>query len=216
MDPLRTAIALIPLASYLLLLGLVNLRRRPLVTTGANDLATLGMALSGLVFIGPIELFRPEPATVKLGAYVWLLLLGLYWLGLSLVAMVVRPRLAIYNVTLEQLRPAVAEAVAQVDPDARWAGDSLVLPRLHVQLHLDSFPLMRHASLVSSGGEQSLEGWRRLKRALSRSLQGLTVSPNPRSVTLLTFAVLLFAISVAGLVASPEQVAQAWVSLTGF
>ncbi|TWT73755.1 hypothetical protein Pla123a_36480 [Posidoniimonas polymericola] len=216
MDPLRTAIALVPLASYLLLLGLVNLRGRPLVTTGANDLATLCVALSGVVFVGPLELFRPEPATIKLGAYVWLLLLGLYWLCVSLAAMILRPRLTIYNITLEQLRPAVAEAVSQVDPDARWAGDSLVLPRLQVQLHLDSFASMRHASLVSSGGNQSLEGWWRLKRALIRSLQDLSVGPNPRSVTFLTGALVLFGLSVAGLVAAPEQVAQAWASLTSF
>ena len=46
-DPFRLAIALVPLAAYLLLVGLVNLRRRPLLTSGGSDLAVLGLALHG-------------------------------------------------------------------------------------------------------------------------------------------------------------------------
>ncbi len=206
MDPLRFAIAFVPLSAYLLLLGMVNRRRRPLLTTGANDLAALGAALTGLAFVGPIELFRPEIATVQLGNYVWLLLLGLYWLGVSLVALVQRPSLVVYNLSLEELRPALAEAVAQVDPDARWAGDHLVLPRLRVQLHLESFPLMRSASLVSSGGVQDLEGWRRLKRALGRALQSITVRENPRTASFFAAALALFGLSVARLCAAPTEV----------
>lgn len=216
MDPLRFSIALVPLSAYLLLLGAVNLRRRPLLTTGANDLATLGFALTGLVFIGPIELFRPEAATIQLGAYVWPLLLGLYWLCVSLAAMIVRPSLVVYNVSLEELRPAVAEAVAQVDPTARWAGDNLLLPRLGVQLHLDAFPAMRHITLSSSGGVQDLVGWYRFKKALGRSLTSLSVQPNPRSVTFLIGAVLCFAWPVLWLWAAPEQVAQSFAELVSF
>ena len=62
-DPFRLAIALVPVAAYVLLLGLVNLRRRPFLTSGGSDLTALGVALSGLMFVGPLELFRPEAAT---------------------------------------------------------------------------------------------------------------------------------------------------------
>ena len=41
-DPLRLAIACIPLAAYALVIGLVNLRRRPLLVSGGADLTALG------------------------------------------------------------------------------------------------------------------------------------------------------------------------------
>ena len=84
-DPFRLAIALVPVASYMLLLGLLNLRRRPFLTSGGCDLAALGVALSGLMFFGPMELFRPEAATRSFGNYIWLFLLLFYYHMLLLV-----------------------------------------------------------------------------------------------------------------------------------
>lgn len=208
-DPLRLAIALIPLAAYALLLGVVNMRRRPLVVTGGSDLATLAAAMTGLVFVGPIELFRPDAATSDLGNSIWLMLLALYWLWAALAVLVSRPRLVVYNVSIEELRPALAEAVAQLDPRARWAGDALALPSLGVQLHLDAFELMRNVSLASTGGAQSLEGWRRLRRALERSLAGLVVPANPRCASFFTLALAFFLLPVLRLWNHPEEVAQA-------
>ena len=83
-DPLRLAIAVVPVAAYVLVLGLLNLRRRPFLTSGGCDLTALGIALSGLMFVGPMELLRPESATRSFGNYVWLFLLLFYWLWLLL------------------------------------------------------------------------------------------------------------------------------------
>ena len=83
-DPLRLAIAFVPLVAYCLVLGILNARRRPFLTTGGADLAALGVALTGLVLVGPIELFRPEDSTTQFGSYVLVFLLALYWLGLWL------------------------------------------------------------------------------------------------------------------------------------
>ena len=79
-----------------------------------------------------------------------------------------RPRLVIYNMSAEELHPVLAEVASRLDPAARWAGSQLSLPRLGVQLHLDSFDLMRNVSLASSGGRQNIDGWRRLARSLRR------------------------------------------------
>jgi hypothetical protein len=100
-DPFRLAIALVPVAAYVLLLGVVNARRRPFLTSGGSDLTALGVALSGLMFVGPMELFRPEAATREFGNYIWLVLLLFYWLWLLLVVLVSRPRLVIYNINME-------------------------------------------------------------------------------------------------------------------
>ena len=59
-DPLHLSIALGPLATYLMVLGVVNLSIRPFVTTGSRDTAALGLAISGLAIAGPMELFLPE------------------------------------------------------------------------------------------------------------------------------------------------------------
>ncbi|MGE3241639.1 MAG: hypothetical protein AB7I57_11260 [Pirellulales bacterium] len=208
-DPFRLAIALVPLAAYLLLLALVNLRRRPFVTTGGSDLAALGVALSGLAFVGPLELFRPEAATEEFGNYIWPIMLVFYWLWVLLAVLLARPRLVVYNVSTEELHPVLAEAAAQIDGESRWAGNSLSLPTLGVQLHLESFDLMRNVSLVASGSRQNLDGWRHLARELVTALKPVRVKPNPRGVGFLLVALLLMGGSLATLVNHPKELAYA-------
>jgi len=207
-DPFRLAIALVPLAAYALVLGLVNLRRRPMLVSGGCDLSALGVALSGLMFVGPIELFRPEAATAELGNLVWLALLAFYGTLVLLVALISRPRLVIYNVSLEELHPVLAEAVTKLDPESRWAGNHVSLPRLGVQLHLDSLDIMRNVSLAASGGRQSIDGWRRLARELAASLRPVRVKANPRAAGFLLVSVALLAISVSQMLRHPAELAQ--------
>jgi hypothetical protein len=207
-DPFRLTIALVPVAAYVLLLGLVNLRRRPFLTSGGSDLAALGLAISGLVFVGPVELFRPDAATAELGNYIWLFLLLFYWLCLLLVVLLSRPRLVIYNIGSDEIHSVLAETAARLDPDARWAGNNLTLPHLGVQLHLDSFELMRNVTLASSGSRQSLEGWRRLARELASALKTTRVKANPRAVGLLLAALVLLTVSVAHMLSHPVELAQ--------
>ena len=158
LDPFRLSIALVPLAAYLLLLALVNLRRRPFLTSGGSDLAALGVALTGMAFVGPLELFRPEAATAEFGNFIWPIMVVFYWLWVLLVVLAGRPRLVVYNVSTDELHPVLAEAASRLDADSRWAGNSLSLPNLGVQLHLESFDLMRNVSLASSGSRQNLDG----------------------------------------------------------
>lgn len=212
-DPLRLTIALVPLASYGLLIGLLNARRRPFLTTGGADLAALGLALSGLILVGPIELFRPKAASVEFGSYVWLFLLVFYWLSVMLTVLLAKPRLVIYNISIDELRPILAETARSIDPQARWAGDSLALPTLGVQLHLESFDLMRNVSLVSSGNIQSLEGWRQLATELYQRITPLRVASNPRALGILLAALTLFIVSTAHMLANPQDVAQAMLEL---
>jgi hypothetical protein len=208
-DPFRLAIALVPLAAYLLLLALVNLRRRPFLTTGGSDMAALGVALTGLAFVGPLDLFRPEAATAEFGDYIWPIMIVFYWLWVLLAVLVGSPRLVVYNISAEELHPVLAEAASRLDPDSRWAGNSLALPNLGVQLHLESFDLMRNVSLASSGSRQNLDGWRELARALATALKPARVKPNPRGVGFLLVAALLMAGSLASLVNHPKELAYA-------
>jgi hypothetical protein len=208
-DPFRLAIALVPVGAYVLLLGFINARRRPFLTSGGSDFTALGIALSGLMFVGPMELFRPSAATREFGNYIWIVLVLFYWLWLLFVVLVSRPRLVIYNISVEELRPILADAASRVDPDVRWTGSHLALPSLGVQLHVDSFDLMRNVSLVSSGSRQSIDGWRRLARELRRSLISIRVKSNPRAIGLLTVSLVLLAASVTYMLNRPEELLQA-------
>jgi hypothetical protein len=208
-DPLRLTIALVPVASYLLLIGLLNIRQRPFLTTGGGDLAALGAALSGFVLAGPIELFRPEAASAKFGGYVWFYLLVFYWLWVWLAVLLARPRLVIYNISGEELRPLLAEAARALDPQSRWAGDSLSLPTLDVQLHVETSPIMRNASLVAAGTKQNLAGWRKLAAQLHKRIHGLRVARNPRALGIVLLACFLLLVSIWHMLADPQHVVQA-------
>ena len=207
-DPLHVCIALGPLAVYLFLLGLINLSRRPFLTTGARDAAALGVGISGFVVVGPMELFLPGAAANRFGGYVWLLLLAFYALCLTLWVLLLRPRLVIYNATAEQLRPVLAGVVGELDKEARWAGESLVLPQLGVQLHVEPYGGMRSIQLVAAGPEQSYAGWRRLEMVLAQALREIKTAPNPYGFAFVVIGLVVACLITAGMIHDTESVAQ--------
>jgi hypothetical protein len=207
-DALHLSIALGPLAVYFLLLGFINLSTRPFVTTGARDVGALGLAISGLIVVGPMELFLPEAATNRFGGYVWLLLLAFYGLCLTLVVLTLRPRLVIYNVNPDQLRAVLAEVVSELDSEARWAGDSLVLPKLDVQLHVELAGAVRNVQLVAAGPRQSFAGWKRLEIALAKVLHQTAASPNPHGFGMLALGIVLIGFLTYCMISDPTTVVQ--------
>lgn len=208
LDPLHLCIALGPLAVYLVLLGFLNLSRRPFLTTGGRDVASLAIAVSGLTIVGPMELFFPEAAAVRLGMWAWPLLLTLYGFCVLFLVLFLRPRLVIYNTSVEQLRPILAELVPELDEGARWAGDTLFLPKLGVQLHILPFLATRNAQLVASGPRQHYAGWRRLELALAATLRTTRCPRNPFGVSLIFFGLLMIGIVTFTVVDQYQAVAQ--------
>jgi hypothetical protein len=169
----------------------------------------LAIAIAGLVLAGPMELFLVEEAAVLYGAGVWAIMLAAYALLVALVILLLRPRLVVYNITLEQLRPLLADVVARLDATSRWAGESLVMPQLGVQLHVEVAPLLKNVQLVSSGPQQSLFGWRQLETELSTALRRTRTTPNPLGVSLLSFGVMMAAAITYVLARDPGGVMQA-------
>lgn len=197
MDSLHFSIAMLPLAMYLLLLGIINLSSRPFITSGVRDVFALGIALSGFVIAGPMELFLPESAAARFGPMVWLLLICFYGLCLTLIVLLTRPRLVIYNISNEQFRPLLANVVAELDKDARWAGESLVMPNLGVQLYVEPFRMMQNLQLIASGPRQNYSGWRKLELAVNKELRDFRVGGNPHGVMLISLSVVITVISIA-------------------
>jgi hypothetical protein len=215
-DPFRLCVALGPVAMYLLLLGAINLSRRSLLVSGVRDAAALALAVSGLVVIGPMELFFPFQSAVKLGSsYAWLLLLALYAMCVALWLLLVRPRLIIYNSSADKLRPILADVVNPFDADARWAGDSLAIPGLGIQLYIDAFAPLGSVSLVSAGGNQSHAGWRRLEAALRAALAREEVGRNPRGLILIVAGLLCVGCIVQAIAHDPEAVARSLLDVAG-
>lgn len=212
-DPLSMCVGLGPVAIYLLALGAMNLSRRPRLVCGARDTVALGAAAAGLVMIGPMHLFYPIVASIRMGEYVWVLLGMLYLMIVILLLLTLRPRLVIYNISSEELRPILADVVTQLDPDARWAGDSLAMPALGVQLHLESVPTMRNLSLVSSGPSQSQQGWRRLQQALAAALAPVRVVRNYRAIGLVSAGLILVVFLALAIAQNPQAVSQSLASV---
>lgn len=214
MDPLHATIALGPAAVYLLLIGMLNLSSRPFVTTGMRDLAALGIALIGFVIAGPMELFLPERLMAHDWPWVaWLVLIGFYLLSLSLLVLLQRPRIVIYNVTSDQLRAALGDVISQLDKDARVAGDSICMPNLGVQMHVEPLPVLKNVQLKSSGPLQSYQGWWEVETALRAALRNSRGIANPYGVSLLIFGLSMLAIVLAMMTFQSDEIAQGWIEM---
>jgi hypothetical protein len=83
------------------------------------------------------------------------------------------------------------------------------MPTVGVQLHLETFEIMRNVSLVASGGKQNLATWRQLGALLSEKLDTLSVDSNPRWLGIVLFAIVLLATSFIHMLNHPQQIAQA-------
>ena len=213
MDPLHLAIALVPLALYCLLLAAIAFARRPIMISGALDTLLLALGLAGWIMIGPIALFLPDQAEARFGNYVAIPLIILFFLVVSLIILLMKPRLAVYNITSEQLRPLLAESVAEIDTGARWAGDCLTLPKAGVQLCLEAHPDARHVEIVAVGTRQDYEAWRRLSECLAPRLRELPVGANPRGASLLIAAVALLVVTSITWITRPQEVAETFREL---
>jgi hypothetical protein len=168
--------AVLPLAAYFLGLALLHARRRPSVVSGQLDALLLAAAVSGLVIAGPLALLQPAA-----GTSVWtavLLLVG-FLLLVALCLLASRPRVVVYNASLEQVRPLVAEVVAGLDATARWAGETAALPARGLQLHLDARGPARTVSIVAGGGRAAAESWAEFSRRLRRAVRSLRVRTSP-------------------------------------
>ena len=86
----------------------------------------------GMVVAGPMDLFLPESSPLS-GIYLWMLMFTLYVLAITLWNLLSRPRLVIFNITSEQLRPVLAELVKRLDEAASSTGDSYLLPQIGLQ-----------------------------------------------------------------------------------
>jgi len=213
MDPLHYCIAVTPLAVYLAYIGWLNLSGRPFITTGARDMAALGIGMVGFVVSGPMMLFFPESAASHFGGWVWLMLIVFYGLLVSLLVLMMRPRLVIYNMSGETLRPILTSVARKLDSSSRWAGDSLLIAEKKVHLHLEPLSWLKVVQLTSGGNRQSFDGWRELETALKEELKDQKSTTSLICFPLLVAAGALAITAAAWMILDTDGVAIAWDQL---
>lgn len=158
------AVAIIPVAIYFILIGVLRLRTRPLVTSGWRDTLTLGIASAGLVAVGPMQLFTPPQAVERWHSWVWLALLCLYVLGLTLILLSGKPRLIAYGLDHDQFRDVLFQSAKLVDDQSHWSADVLSMPSSRMQLALEGTGSSRVQQATHVGLLENLEHWLKLEQ----------------------------------------------------
>jgi hypothetical protein len=153
----------------------------------------LATAVSGLVMAGPLALVQPA-----LGATPWatVMLLLLFTLAVAVGILATRPRLVIYNITVEQLRPILAEVSSGLDGSARWAGESVALPTRGLQVLMDGHGLSKGVSVVVVGSRTSAESWTEFARRLRHAVGSLRVRRNLWGGTLAAVGIMIVMFAV--------------------
>ncbi|MEL6897276.1 MAG: hypothetical protein AAFP90_14330 [Planctomycetota bacterium] len=145
-------VALTPLSVYLLVLGSHRLTNRPLVTTAVRDRMALVFAISGLLLVGPGELFLIsflEPAARQYGGYVWFLFILLSVL-LSCLFILAAPRsVLIYGSTAGETALALRRVLGPMDESLLADHDerSMHLPTVGLHVRVDGVPWVDHSSI---------------------------------------------------------------------
>jgi hypothetical protein len=191
-----------------MLLGTINLQRRPLVISGTRETLSLGLALAGLAIVGPMQLFMPEDAATRFGPFVWLFLLSFYVLCLTLIIMISRQRLIAYNISPSALRMALDAAARRIDADTVWAGKSVSLPLARVHLHVENFPPLCNVALLATSDDQSSAGWKRLETALRETFRETPVAIGPHGFWMLLSGVLMLSALAYWVADDPQTIAQ--------
>jgi hypothetical protein len=192
-EPFTILLALLPLIGYLAVISMIRLSGRALVTTGGRDIAAMAMAISGLLAVGPAELFFPAAAATVFGPAVWVALAIFYSLCITLVALTTTPRLVVYGRTPEELFEPLLAAAKEIDPESIGNIKSLQvhLPQAGVHLRLDGQRSIDHAQVLAFEPNVSLRFWRTLLVNLRKQVS-MRASPMPRrGFAMLVMVVLL-------------------------
>lgn len=178
------------------------------MTTSSRDLFAIAVAVSGLIAVGPAQLFFPNTAAMVFGPKIWLAIFLLYYLVVTLITLMVRPSLVVYGRTAQEVFPALLRACQRIDPSSAGDAASLEVHLKTVQLRLRCDGDSRHDAvrIVSFAPAFGPDFWNRLLGELRG--EQIDISPG-RPVGggwAMAIAVggLLFAISYA--LATPTEV----------
>ena len=204
-DHLVICAFLLPIGTYLTVLGLLHTVGRPLVTTGVRDYLALAIALSGLVITGPIDYilhYRMLPD----------FLVHSHWIGLGLYLLLVaallprsHEKLIIYNSSEPSVVGAIRTFLGQSGLTFQELPGGWVLPERGVSLELDSFPAFRNVTLRFHG-MRDREFFRKLHDELVELLAATRTGWSAVGLCLAAAGGMLLAFPVWILARDPENI----------
>jgi hypothetical protein len=185
-----------PVAVYFLILGLLHTRHRPQMLTGRLDFTLLIASLSPLVFLPAMSYLGGSPlaaiiAAVCLAGAILLLSPG----GRSWV---------VYNVSPHAARDAVAAALRTMGADFAPSGDDFLADAGRIRVTVDSFPLLRNATVRLTGGTRPFA--QSFQAALARRLEALECPTSPMAISMLLAAVVMLAAPLAMMAPDVPQI----------
>ena len=207
--PFSLLMATLPLAAYLTLFGIIRLSGKPLVTTGGRDIFAIAVAISGLIAVGPAELFFPTAAATLFGFAIWPVLAFLYLLIVILIALSSRPRLVVYGRGPKSLIQPLLRAAQKIDPDASCDEEAgqIELPQSGLHLRLEGHRGAETTELFSYENNVAPSFWNRLLGALRAELaKEEAVSPRRGGMTFAIGLAMLLLLSWQLFVAQDELV----------
>jgi len=197
LDLIRFSVAILPLAAYFQVLGLLRLRLRPTVINGATDFMLLGSAMVGLIAIGPIELFFPRAAYSILGPWVWFVLIALYFFVIILIALNSKFKLVVYGLDSESLKKTIQECLIQEQLEATWGNDIVEIPSLGLRASIEKAGIGKTSSLEAIGRRQNPMGWYAMEKILSTQLKPNASKQVAEACRWIALSLVLFGISAA-------------------
>lgn len=205
MSTIHFAIATIPIAVYFMMIGALRLRTKPMITTGWRDTLTLGIAASGFVAVGPMQLFFPVQAAARWQGWVWVALLALYLLGLAMILLSCKPRLIAYGLNESQFRRTLLAAAQSVDSQSGWQADVLNLPTSGIQLANEPSGTARVHQVVHVGTLDNLQDWLKIERSFVRLAREEKCPPSAAGWPFVIGGTLLLITALMPMLADPGE-----------
>lgn len=192
----RVVTTAVPVAIYFLVLGLLQTRRRPQMLSGRADFALLMAALGPLVFL---------PAMSYLGGSVLAVIVAAVSLvGAILLLSPAGRSWVVYNVSPHAARDAVAAALGAMGLDFARSAGGFVVPSAQVTISVESFPILRNATVRLAGGDKPFA--RTFQAALARRLSALECHASPMAVSMLLAAMVLLVAPLAMMAQDAPQI----------
>ena len=206
MEPFALMLMMAPLLLHMVVISVIRLSGRYHVTTNGRDLASIAFAVSGMIAVGPAELFFPMSAAAVFGPYVWGALALFYWLCVSLMVLGLPQRLVVYGGNPRELFHALQEASRSIDETAEANQESyqIFLPQTKIHLKLHAMGTPDHASISAFESNLSPLFWHQLKLAIKSQLRHRVVSRR-RGFILLIPTLLLTAFLCSEIITSSDE-----------
>lgn len=213
MDPFSLVLFLTPLLVYMVVISFVRVSGRIYVSTGGKEIAALALAVSGMLIVGPVELFFPMAAATVFGPLVWGILALFYMLCVSLFVIGATPKIIVYGSNADGLLEPLLNAARALDENAQADKGSLqvYLPTSGVHLRIGTSSSLDHASIMAFEDNLSAKFWLLLRTELRNQLGDRKVE-RKRGLPVLIATVLLASFLLTHWFQTTEEITKGFVA----